>query len=144
MVQKQPVEVFLKKDFLKHFTKSRKTSEACNFIKKETPAKVFPMNIVKFSRTPFLQNTSPRHLLFLIYLTVWFSKEVLYICKISEKFFRDFRGFQVFDLALIKSWFVVPTTQMPIFVLFVIVGFLFEDAFSLWVSLNYIIVSASC
>ena len=39
------------------------------------------MNFVKFSRTPFLQNTSRRILLFLIYLTVSFCKEVLYICS---------------------------------------------------------------
>ena len=51
------------------------------FIKKETPTKVFPVNFVKFSRTPFLQNTSRRILLFLIYLTVSFCKEVLYICS---------------------------------------------------------------
>ena len=36
---------------------------------------------------------------------------------------------------LIKSWFVVPTTQMPIFVLFVSAGVLFDGVFFLWVSL---------
>ena len=35
-----------------------------------------------------------------------------------------------------KSWFDVPTTQMAIFILFESVGVLFENAFSLWVSLN--------
>ena len=53
--------------------------EACNFIKKGTPTKVFPANFVKFSRTPFLQNTSRRILLFIIYLIVSFCKDVLYI-----------------------------------------------------------------
>ena len=33
---------------------------AANFIKKETLAQVFPVNFVKFLRTPFLQNTSGR------------------------------------------------------------------------------------
>ena len=32
-----------------------------------------------------------------------------------------------------KSWFVVPTTQMPIFVLFVSAGVSFDGAFSMWV-----------
>ena len=36
---------------------------------------------------------------------------------------------------LIKSWFDVPTTQMPILVLFVSAGVLFDGAFSLWVPL---------
>ena len=31
-----------------------------NFIKKETLAQCFPVNFVKFLRTPFLQNTSER------------------------------------------------------------------------------------
>ena len=31
--------------------------DACNFIKKETLAQVFPVNFAKFLRTPFLQNT---------------------------------------------------------------------------------------
>ena len=39
------------------------------------------MNFVKFSRKPFLQNTSGRILLFLIYLPVSFCKDVLYICS---------------------------------------------------------------
>ena len=38
---------------------------ACNFIKKETLAQVFPVNFVKFLRTTFLQNTSGRLLLWL-------------------------------------------------------------------------------
>ena len=32
--------------------------EACNFIKKETLAQVFPVNLAKFLRAAFLQNTS--------------------------------------------------------------------------------------
>ena len=35
----------------------------CNFIKKETPTQVFPVNFVKFLRTPFLQDTSQQLLL---------------------------------------------------------------------------------
>ena len=41
--------------------------------------------------------------------------------------------------SLIKSWIDVSTTQMSIFVLFVITGVLFDGAFSLWVSLKVII-----
>ena len=41
----------------------------------------FPVNSEKFSRTTFLQNTSRRILLFLIYPTALFCKEVLYICS---------------------------------------------------------------
>ena len=37
---------------------------------------------------------------------------------------------------LIKRWFDVPTTQMPIFVHFVGAGILFDGTFSLWVSLK--------
>ena len=36
---------------------------------------------------------------------------------------------------LIKSWFDVPTTKMPIFVLFVNAGVLFNGDFPLWLSL---------
>ena len=39
--------------------------EACNFIKKETRAQLFPVNFVKFLRTSFLQNTSGPLLLFI-------------------------------------------------------------------------------
>ena len=35
-----------------------------------------------------------------------------------------------------KSWFDVPTTQMPIFLLSVSARVLFDGAFSLWVSLK--------
>ena len=38
-----------------------------------------------------------------------------------------------------KSWFVVSTTQIPIFVLFVSTGVLFDGAFTLWVSLRELI-----
>ena len=37
--------------------------QACNFIKIEALAQVFPVNFAKFLRTPFLQNTSGRLLL---------------------------------------------------------------------------------
>ena len=35
-----------------------------------------------------------------------------------------------------KSWFDVPTTQMPILVLFVSAGVFFDGTFSQWVSLS--------
>ena len=35
-----------------------------------------------------------------------------------------------------NSWFGVPTNQMPMFVIFVRAGVLFDGTFSLWVSLN--------
>ena len=35
-----------------------------------------------------------------------------------------------------KSWFDTPKTQMPIFLLFVRAGVLFDGTFSLWVSLS--------
>ena len=38
-------------------------SKACNFVKKDTLAQVFPVNFAKFLRTTFLQNTSGRLLL---------------------------------------------------------------------------------
>ena len=41
----------------------------------------FPSLRPGLSRAPFLQNTSRRLLLFVIYLTVSFCKEVLYICS---------------------------------------------------------------
>ena len=43
-------------------------AEACNFIEKETLALVFPVNFVKFLRTPFLQNTPGR-------LHLYYAKE---------------------------------------------------------------------
>ena len=41
-----------------------------------------------------------------------------------------------FSLRTVKSWFDVPATHMCIFVLFVRAGVIFDDAFSLWVSLT--------
>ena len=52
-------EVLCEKGVLENITKftgkhlCQKTLEACNFIKKETLAQVFPVNFVKFLRTPF-------------------------------------------------------------------------------------------
>ena len=48
-----------------------------------------------------------------------------------------FENFVLVWKPLIKSWFDVPTTQMPIFVLLVSAGVLFDGAFSLWVSLRF-------
>ena len=47
-----------------------------------------------------------------------------------------FENFVSVSEPLIQSWFVVPTTQMPIFLLFVSAGVLFDGAFSLWVYLT--------
>ena len=67
--QKQPPEVFyVKKVFLEISQNSQentcaivsfliKLQAACNFIKKETLAQVFPVNVVKFLRTSFLHRT---------------------------------------------------------------------------------------
>ena len=44
-------------------------------LKKRLQHRCFLVNFVKFLRTPFLQNTS------VIYLTVSFHKETLYICS---------------------------------------------------------------
>ena len=48
-------------------------------LKKRLQQRCFPVNFVKFLRTPFLQNTSRRLLLFVTHLTVSFCKEVLYV-----------------------------------------------------------------
>ena len=47
-------EVFYKKNILRDFTKftRKQLCQACNFIKKETLAQVFPVNFTKFLRTP--------------------------------------------------------------------------------------------
>ena len=44
--------------------------------------------------------------------------------------------FRYKNIPLVKSWVDVPTTQMLIFLLFVSAGVLFNDAFTLWVSLT--------
>ena len=44
--------VFCKKVFLKI------SSQSCNFIKKETPTQVFPVNFAKFLSTPFFTENS--------------------------------------------------------------------------------------
>ena len=82
----------LKKVFLKNFTKFsakhlcwsvffNKVSgmRPATLSEKRLQQRCFPVNFVKFLRTPFLQNTSRQLLLFVINLTVSFCKEVLYI-----------------------------------------------------------------
>ena len=54
----------------------------------------------------------------------------------ASNYFIFFENFVTVLEPLIKSWFDVPPTQMPIFVLFVSAGVLFDGAFSLWVSLK--------
>ena len=54
----------MKKGALRNFTKfTENWPKACNFIKKRLWHRCFPGNFAKFSRTPFLQNTSGRLLL---------------------------------------------------------------------------------
>ena len=69
-IQKQPPEVFCKKDVLRNipkFTGKHLCQGLCfnkvagrrptNLLKKEILAQVFPVNFAKLLRTPFLQNT---------------------------------------------------------------------------------------
>ena len=82
----------LKKVFLKNFIKFtgkhlcwslffNKVSglRPSTLLKKRLQQRCFPVNFLKFLRTPFLQKTSQRLLLFVIHLTVSFCEEVLYI-----------------------------------------------------------------
>ena len=55
------------------------------------------------------------------------------VLPVTTLFFENFVSVKE---PLIKSWFAVPTTQMPIFVLSVSAEVFFDDAFSLWVSLK--------
>ena len=87
-IKKQPPEWFCKKGVLK---KSHKIhlkapvleslfnrvsgSRLATLLKGRLQHRCFLVNFVKFLRTPFLQNTS------VIYLTVSFHKETLYICS---------------------------------------------------------------
>ena len=54
------------------------------------------------------------------------------VLPVTTLFFEDFVTVQE---SLIKIWFDLLKTQMPILVLFVSAGVLFDCAFSLWVSL---------
>ena len=85
--------MFLKKELLKNFTKF-KGKHLCwsLFFNKDPglrPATLlrkrlqqrFSCEFCEVFKNTFLQNTSRRLLLFLIYLTVPFCKEVLYICS---------------------------------------------------------------
>ena len=56
--------------------------KACNFIKKETLAQVFSFEFCKFLRTPFLQNTSRRLLLYIIL----FSSKTKYFDRTKCRF----------------------------------------------------------
>ena len=92
-VQK-PSEVFLKKKFLKNFTKF-KGKHLCwslffkkdsglrpaTLLKKRLQQRYFPVNFVKFSRTPFLQNTSRRP--FVIYLSFILQRSFVYLSEPS-------------------------------------------------------------
>ena len=54
----------------------------------------------------------------------------------ASNYFIFFKVFFSVNEPLTKIWFDIPTAQMPIFVLFLSDGVLFDCAFSLWVSLN--------
>ena len=82
----------LKKVFLKNFSKFlgkhlcwslffNKVSgqRPATLLKKRLQQRCFPVNFMKFLKTPFWQNTSWWLLLFVIHLTVSFCKKVLYI-----------------------------------------------------------------
>ena len=60
-VRSSSPEVFCKKVRKKSLENT--CASACNFIKKETLNRCFPVNFAKFLRTTFLQNTSERLLL---------------------------------------------------------------------------------
>ena len=55
IMQKQPPEVFYKKDF-----------QVCNFIKKRLQHRYFPVNIAQFLRWPVLKNICIRQLLLIM------------------------------------------------------------------------------
>ena len=70
-----------------------------------------------------------------------FEREACLYMTINENFehfqYLNFENFfSVVSEPLIKSWFDVPTTQMPVFILFVNAGVLSDGGVSLWVSLN--------
>ena len=77
-IQKQPLEVFCEKRCLGNLTKftgkylcqSLFINKIAPELKKRLRNRRFSVNFVKFSRTPFLQNTSGRLLLFIL---SWFS-----------------------------------------------------------------------
>ena len=64
-----------------HFFDKNTGLRPATLIRKRLQQRCFAVNFVNFSRTPFLQNTSRWLLLFVIYLTVSFCKEILYICS---------------------------------------------------------------
>ena len=64
-----------------HFFDKNTGLRPATLIRKRLQQRCFAVNFVNFSRTPFLQNTSRWLLLFVIYLTVSFCKEILHICS---------------------------------------------------------------
>ena len=80
---------------------------SATLLNKRPQQRCFPVNFVKFSRTPFLQNTSRRILLFLIYLTVSFCKEVLYICSNLLLFKKIDKNSQFCHLFILQIHFIL-------------------------------------
>ena len=87
-IKKQPPVGFSKKGVLKKFQTIRLETpvlesyfnrvsglRAVTLLKKRLQHRCFQANFMKFLRTPFLQNTS------VIFFTVSFHEEVLYICS---------------------------------------------------------------
>ena len=57
--------------------------EACNFIKRRLQHRCFPMKFEKFSRTPFLQNSSGG------YFCIWFTScQGIYSTMTSSKYYH--------------------------------------------------------
>ena len=95
-----------------------KLAEACNFIKKRLWRRYFSVNIAKFLRTPFLQNTSGRPLQFMaappsesLWLKVWESllklSKTLAMMKHYKKMFlmTQFLRKSFFSFFLSLFWF---------------------------------------
>ena len=65
--------------------------QACNFIEKRLWHMCFPVNFEKFLRTPFLQNTSGRMLLYFVFR--FFLVSLLYFEKDSCSYITDLKDF---------------------------------------------------
>ena len=73
--QKQPPEVFFKKRCSWNFCKIQACAKPATLLKKGPWHRCFPVNFTKFLRTPFLQNTSGRLLLYDLHSEIWINFE---------------------------------------------------------------------
>ena len=101
--QKQPPDVFFKKKVLFEISQNSQenTFARSSFLKKKLWHRCFPVNFAKFLRTPFLQKTSGRLLLFFLNLTyVWHNREpgfikyLLILITLPSLFFIFITGFE--------------------------------------------------